>query len=154
MVRASACHAEGCGFEPRLSRHPSLCIPMKHIGTGATDGRPFHSRAKDALRSTRPKAVGRRRARNYVVLRVFLRSLSRPTKTYVGKTADVSARLAIHNAGGCPSTHRFRPWELVAYIAVCDGNMAAELERYFKSGSGHAFWHKRFLKSPPTEHTR
>ena len=21
LVRASACHAEGCGFEPRLSRH-------------------------------------------------------------------------------------------------------------------------------------
>ena len=83
----------------------------------------------------------------------FLRSLSRPTKTYVGKTADVPARFAVHNAGGCPSTQRFRPWELVAYIAVRDQDMAEELERYFKSGSGHAFWHKRFLKSPPAEHT-
>ena len=83
----------------------------------------------------------------------FLRSLSRPTKTYVGKTADVPAHFAVHNDGGCPSTQRFRPWELVAYIAVRDQDMAEELERYFKSGSGHAFWHKRFLKSPPAEHT-
>ena len=76
----------------------------------------------------------------------FLRSLSRPTKTYVGHTEDVTARLAAHNTGGCPSTARFRPWELIAYIAVRDEKTAVELERYFKSGSGHAFWHKRFMK--------
>jgi putative endonuclease len=75
----------------------------------------------------------------------FLRSLSRPTKTYVGMTEDVPARLSAHNAGGCSATQRFRPWELIAYIAVRDAAKAVELERYFKSGSGHAIWHKRFL---------
>lgn len=74
----------------------------------------------------------------------FLRSVSRPNKTYVGMTEDVDARLAVHNAGGCPSTERFRPWALIAYVAVQTRSQAAELERYFKTGSGHAFWHRRF----------
>jgi putative endonuclease len=74
----------------------------------------------------------------------FLRSLSRPTKTYVGMAEDVPARLAVHNTGGCPSTQRFRPWEMIAYVAVQSQAQAAQLERYFKTGSGHAFWHKRF----------
>lgn len=78
----------------------------------------------------------------------FPRSLSRPSKTYVGMTEDVSARVAVHNAGGCPSTQRFRPWELVAFVAVQSQARAAELERYFKTGSGHAFWHKRFACHP------
>jgi predicted GIY-YIG superfamily endonuclease len=76
----------------------------------------------------------------------FLRSLSRPTKTYVGMTGDVTARVAVHNEGGCPSTTRFRPWELIAYVAVRSQAHAAELERYFKTGSGHAFWHRRFTE--------
>ncbi len=76
----------------------------------------------------------------------FLRSLSRPAKTYVGHTENVNVRLAVHNSGSVPSTSRFRPWELIAYIAVRDEQTAIELERYFKTGSGHAFWHKRFMR--------
>ena len=75
----------------------------------------------------------------------FLRSVSRPTKTYVGHTEDVTARLAVHNSGSVPSTARFRPWEIIAFLAVSDEQKAIELERYFKTGSGHAFWHKRFM---------
>ena len=75
----------------------------------------------------------------------FLRSLSRSSKTYVGQSEDVSARLAVHNSGSVPSTARFRPWVLIAYVAVRDEETAIELERYFKTGSGHAFWHKRFM---------
>lgn len=75
----------------------------------------------------------------------FLRSVSRPHKTHVGMTEDVAARLGVHNAGGCPSTRSFRPWELIAHVAVQSRETAAELERYFKTGSGHAFWHKRFV---------
>jgi putative endonuclease len=77
----------------------------------------------------------------------FLRSVTRPNKTYVGMTENVATRLVVHNAGGCPSTQRFRPWELLAYVAVQSETQAAELERYFKTGSGHAFWHKRFASS-------
>jgi len=79
----------------------------------------------------------------------FLCSQSRPKKSYVGMTEDVDARLAVHNAGGCPSTARFRPWELIGYVAVKNSTTAADLERYFKTGSGHLFWHKRFLGDDP-----
>lgn len=74
----------------------------------------------------------------------FLRSQSNPRKTYVGMTRDVEERLRQHNEGRCPSTSRHRPWDLVAYVAVQTEAKAAELERYFKTGSGHAFWHRRF----------
>ena len=77
----------------------------------------------------------------------FRRSLSRPAKTCVGMTEDVPARLAVHNAGGRAATQRFRPWEVIAYVAVRSEANALELERYFKSGSGHPFWHKRFIAS-------
>jgi putative endonuclease len=57
-------------------------------------------------------------------------------------TDDVQARLAEHNAGRCPYTSRYLPWELVAFVAVKSKKHALELERYFKSGSGYAFAHK------------
>ena len=75
----------------------------------------------------------------------FLRSQSRPEKTYMGFTElDPSQRLAVHNQQRVPSTARFAPWNLLAYVAVQERQTALALERYFKSGSGHAFWHKRF----------
>ncbi len=76
---------------------------------------------------------------HYVYL---LRSISRADKTYVGLTVDFTNRLAQHNAGEVPSTSRFRPWTLIAYIAVPSQEKAMELERYLKSGSGHAFAHR------------
>jgi len=72
----------------------------------------------------------------------LLRSLSKPNKTYVGMTDNVDARLLKHNAGGSSHTSKYRPWELVATIGVQTKEKAAELERYFKTGSGHAFAHK------------
>ncbi|MBI2439926.1 MAG: GIY-YIG nuclease family protein [Lentisphaerae bacterium] len=75
----------------------------------------------------------------------FLRSLFHQKTTYVGMTEDIHERLAVHNAGGSPATQRWRPWQLIAYVAVPSKSRAVELERYFKTGSGHAFWHKRFL---------
>lgn len=48
----------------------------------------------------------------------FLKSLSNPKQTYVGITDDVLQRLKKHNKGGSPHTARFKPWELVAYLAV------------------------------------
>lgn len=78
---------------------------------------------------------------HYVYL---LRSLANPKKTYVGMTEDVQNRLTVHNAGGCPCTSRYCPWELVAFVAVKNKERAVTLEQYFKSGSGHAFAHKHF----------
>ena len=75
----------------------------------------------------------------------FLRSQTRPGKTYVGFTElNLHQRLAVHNPQRVPSTARFAPWNLLAFVAVHERQTALALERYFKSGSGHAFWHKRF----------
>ena len=72
----------------------------------------------------------------------LLRSLSNPKKTYIGMTDDVDARLRKHNEGGSPHTSKYRPWELVANVGVRTKTKAAELEKYFKIGSGHAFARK------------
>jgi len=73
-------------------------------------------------------------------------STARPNKTYVGMTEDVQNRLKAHNEGLCFSTSRFRPWELVTYIAVRSEDQARKLEQYLKTGSGHAFAHKHLWK--------
>ena len=76
----------------------------------------------------------------------FLRSSIHPRKTYIGFTELMPEdRLAIHNRRDVPFTSRYAPWNLLAYVAVADKKTAIDLEKYFKSGSGHAFWHKRFL---------
>jgi len=72
----------------------------------------------------------------------FLRSLSNPKKTYVGITDLMDKRLSKHDEGGSAHTAPFRPWELVAYIAVPTKQQAVKLERYLKEGSGHAWVHK------------
>ena len=58
---------------------------------------------------------------------------------YIGLTSDVSARLADHNAGRCPHTARYRPWQLHITIELPDEQRAVAFERYLKSGSGRAF---------------
>lgn len=75
----------------------------------------------------------------------FLRSLKNPRKTCVEFTEHINQRLAEHNAGKNSSTVRHIPWELVGFVAVPSRSKALDLEHYFKSGSGHAFRHKRFL---------
>ena len=60
-------------------------------------------------------------------------------ESYVGLTADLRGRLAQHNAGQSAHTAKFKPWQLVTYIAFSDRAKAEAFERYLKSGSGHAF---------------
>jgi len=62
---------------------------------------------------------------------------------YVGLTADLKQRLKDHNVGKSSHTSKFRPWRLVSYIAFSNRTKAEALERYLKSGSGHAFANKR-----------
>ncbi len=57
-------------------------------------------------------------------------------------TDDVDARLIKHNAGGSPHTAKHKPWEVIAVVGVRTKEKAAELEKYFKIGSGRAFAHK------------
>jgi putative endonuclease len=63
---------------------------------------------------------------------------------YVGLTSNVHTRLADHNAGRCPHTARYRPWQLHVTIELPDEQRAIEFERYLKSGSGRAFAKRHF----------
>jgi len=69
----------------------------------------------------------------------ILRSIDHPKQIYVGSTHDLRTRLAQHNAGKSIHTNKFKPWDLLAYIATPDKMLAEKLERYLKTGSGRAF---------------
>ena len=58
---------------------------------------------------------------------------------YVGLTSDARARLDDHNAGRCPHTVPYRPWQLHVVIEFPDEARAIRFERYLKSGSGREF---------------
>jgi putative endonuclease len=75
----------------------------------------------------------------------LLRSENSPGQTYVGSTSDLRKRLAEHNGGKSIHTNKFKPWNLVAYIAMPEKHLAEELERYLKSGSGRAFAKRHLL---------
>lgn len=78
---------------------------------------------------------------HYVYL---IRSISHPSRTYIGNTVDVDQRLATHNSGGSPHTKKYRPWELILMLGFKDKLKATAFEKYLKSGSGSAFAKKRF----------
>jgi putative endonuclease len=78
---------------------------------------------------------------HYVYL---LESAEHTGQRYVGTTTDLKRRFAEHNAGKSPHTSKYRPWQLVTYIAFSSPDKAISFERYLKSGSGHAFARKRF----------
>jgi predicted GIY-YIG superfamily endonuclease len=73
-----------------------------------------------------------------------LESLVDPQRHYIGHTQDLRKRLSHHNDGQCPHTVKFKPWKVKMYLAFESIELARNFERYLKSGSGHAFAHKRF----------
>lgn len=80
-------------------------------------------------------------ARRFVYV---LRSLVMPSRHYTGLTADVSARLAAHNAGECRHTTKFRPWRVLVSMEFATQEQAVTFEKYLKSGSGRAFTKRHF----------
>ncbi len=71
-----------------------------------------------------------------------IRSLSNPTKLYVGQTQDVECRLAEHNARKSRYTQTFIPWEVI-YTESFDDRMQARVrEVYLKSTAGKTFLRK------------
>jgi putative endonuclease len=74
----------------------------------------------------------------------ILRSKRHPAQTYVGSTRDLRSRLKTHNSGGSTHTSKFRPWELMVYIAFPRRQQAEMFERYLKTGSGRAFAIRHF----------
>jgi predicted GIY-YIG superfamily endonuclease len=73
-----------------------------------------------------------------------LRSAGDGSRSYVGVTADVSARLSAHNAGRCAQTARNRPWQLHVVIAFADVAAAVRFERFLKSATGREFARTHF----------
>lgn len=74
----------------------------------------------------------------------LIQSIKYPEQKYIGLSSNLKARIEAHNYGQSPHTSKYRPWELVTYIAFSDESKAAEFEAYLKSGSGRAFANKRF----------
>jgi len=74
----------------------------------------------------------------------LIRSVSHPSKTYVGSTEDLERRLNEHNQGKSEYTARFFPWTLEVVIQFKDSSKADDFEAYLKSGSGHAFAQRHF----------
>ncbi len=77
---------------------------------------------------------------HYVYL---IRSVAEPSERYVGLCTDLKRRLRQHNAGQSVHTSKFKPWELITYIAFSSTAKAQAFEQYLKQGSGHAFANKR-----------
>ena len=77
----------------------------------------------------------------------ILRSLKDPKRTYIGYTTDLKKRLYAHNRGHSVYTKRFTPWEIETCITFKHQALARAFETYLKSGSGHAFLHKRLIPS-------
>ena len=73
----------------------------------------------------------------------MIRSIPNPEQTYVGFTEDLKARLKAHNNGQSPHTSKFKPWELITYLAFKDKPKALAFEKYLKSHSGKAFANNR-----------
>ena len=79
----------------------------------------------------------------------ILRSLKNPKRLYIGCTRDIEKRLIEHNRGDGIYSKTYAPWELEAYLAFKEKQVAEEFERYLKAGSGHAFLKKHLLPKVP-----
>jgi putative endonuclease len=73
-----------------------------------------------------------------------LKNSDGPPHFYSGLTSDPRRRLDDHNAGRCPHTERYRPWQLHLVIEFPDEQRAIRFEHYLKSGSGRAFAKRHF----------
>ena len=80
----------------------------------------------------------------------ILRSVKFPSQTYVGSTSDLRKRLTEHNSGKSIHTNKFKPWILMAYVALTEKGLAEKFERYLKSGSGRAFSVRHLMTSVRT----
>lgn len=75
----------------------------------------------------------------------ILRSINFSNQIYVGHTSNLKKRLSDHNCGTTAHTDKYRPWNLIMYLAFDDELKALEFEKYLKSGSGRSFRDKRFV---------
>jgi putative endonuclease len=75
----------------------------------------------------------------------ILRSKNSPDQTYIGSTSDPRKRLSEHNSRKSTHTNKFKPRDLIVYVALPEKHLAEKFEQYLKSGSGRAFAGKHLL---------
>jgi predicted GIY-YIG superfamily endonuclease len=73
----------------------------------------------------------------------MIRSIPYPNQTYVGYSENIKSRLTAHNCGQSPHTEKYKPRELVTYLAFKHRSRAMAFEKYLKSHSGKVFAKKR-----------
>jgi len=78
---------------------------------------------------------------------VYVLRSERDSQFYVGYTADLKARLELHNEGRVPSTKHRRPFELVYYEASHNKEDALHREKYLKTTYG-----KRYIRNRIKHH--
>jgi predicted GIY-YIG superfamily endonuclease len=76
---------------------------------------------------------------------VYIIKSNKFTYKYIGSTNNLYRRLTQHNNGECEASKPYKPFELIAYIAVKSKDKAIKLEKYLKTGSGAVFLEKRIL---------
>lgn len=76
---------------------------------------------------------------------VYILQSQKDKSYYTGTTHDLQKRLKDHNWHTVKSTKSKAPYKIIWYCAFLDKNKAFELEKYLKTGSGIAFYKKRFI---------
>lgn len=76
----------------------------------------------------------------------FLKSL-RNRDIYVGSTADVSKRFALHNAGRVKSTKGYGPWSLLESIEYNSRSEAVRMEQFYKTGQQKEILKNKYNKA-------
>jgi putative endonuclease len=74
-----------------------------------------------------------------------IHSLANPERVYVEAAANVSMRIAAHNAGHSPLTATHRPWKLVAVVQFGNEGTAQRFEKFLKSSAGRTFVKHHFV---------
>jgi len=67
---------------------------------------------------------------------VYILYSKKNSRSYVGQTNDLDARLHRHNNGAVPSTRPCRPWNRIHHEAYKTRGEAMARERWLKSGKG------------------
>ena len=70
-------------------------------------------------------------------------------KYYKGHCQNLDQRLAQHNSGKTKSIKPFIPWEIVYFESFNALEDAITREKYFKSGAGRRFLHKKINSGSP-----
>ena len=73
----------------------------------------------------------------------ILRSVVAPERFYVGRTANLRRRLAMHNAGLVKYMRSLVPWRVKTYVGFESVEQAIAFEKYLKSSAGRVFAKKR-----------